>query len=127
MSYFLGSVISPQCNVQYIGSLVPSLQTFTKLAEKAVMWHTKRALGTFPSLPFLSQIAVTGDRLTESLSDQRGLWREEKGKKKRWRSYSTAERSGWGKETEGDELAAVCNMTSVQGESIFRFTVFSSQ
>lgn len=82
MSYFLGSVISPQCNVQYIGSLVPSLQTFTKLAEKAVMWHTKRALGTFPSLPFLSQIAVTGDRLTESLSDQRGLWREEKGKKR---------------------------------------------
>lgn len=77
MSYFLISVISPQ----YIGSLVPSLQIFTELAEKAVICHTKKALGTFPFLPFLSQIAVTGDRLTESLSDQRRLWRKEKGKK----------------------------------------------
>lgn len=81
MSYFPRSAISPQCNVQYIGSLVPGLRTFTRLAEKAVMWHTKRALGAFPFLPFLSQIAVTGERLTESLSDQRRLWREEKGKK----------------------------------------------
>lgn len=62
MSYLLRSVILPQCNVQYTGSLVPSLQTFTKLAKKAVIWHTKTALGALPLLPFLSQIALTGSQ-----------------------------------------------------------------
>lgn len=118
MSYLLRSGISPAWNVQYIGSLVPSLQTFTELTEKAVIWYTKRALGAFTFLSFLSQIAVTGDRLTKRLSDQRRLCRKEKGKKRRWRSYSTAGRSGWQKETEGDGLTAVWNLTSVQGESI---------
>lgn len=52
------------------------------MAEKAVIWHTKRALGAIRFLPFLSQIAVTGDRPTESLSDQRRLLRKQKGKKR---------------------------------------------
>lgn len=126
MSYLLRSVIPPQCNVQYTGSLVPSLQTFTKLAKKAVIWHTKRALGALPFLPFLSQIAVTGDRLTESLNDERRLWKKEKGKK--GDGGVTPQLKEVAEERkQGNELAVVCNMTSVQGESIFRFTVFSPQ
>lgn len=34
-----------------------------------------------PFLSFLTQIAITGGKLTEPLSDQRRLWKREKGKK----------------------------------------------
>lgn len=82
----------------------------------------KRALGAFPFLPFLSQTAVTNGRLSRqnhslTREDCKKKKKEKKGKR-RWKSYSTAGGSGWEKETKGDGLAAVWNMTPEQGESI---------
>lgn len=64
---------------------------------------------------------------TESLSDYRRLLGK-KGKKakRRWKSYSTAGNSGWKKEMEGAGMAAVWNVTPVQGESFQVLTLFFS-
>lgn len=48
-----------------------------KLLAGIQKWHLVLSI---PFLPFLNEIAVTGDRPTEALSDQRRLLRKEKGK-----------------------------------------------